>query len=377
MAPQREWFEKDYYKTLGVAESATQKEITKAYRKLARELHPDANPDNAQAEERFKEVSAAYDVIGDDAKRKEYDEVRKMGPMGGMGFAPGGAGGQTFNFDGADLGDILGGLFNRGGAAGGRRPPGYSRGPGPQRGTDLETELHLSFEDSVRGVTTSVHLTSDAICTVCAGSGAEPGSTPVTCPTCGGRGVLDENQGFFSFSSPCPDCGGRGTKITDPCHNCQGTGVERRAREVKVRIPAGVNDGQRIKLKGRGGPGRNGGPTGDLYVVVHVAADPRFGRDGKNITITVPVTFPEAALGTKLRVPTLEGDTVTLKIPAGTASGKVFRVKGRGVEAKRGKGDLLVRVEVAVPNKLSKEQKQAVEALAAASPESPREHLGV
>ena len=211
----------------------------------------------------------------------------------------------------------------------------------------------------------------------CAGSGAAPGSTPVVCPTCAGRGVVDENQGLFSFSSPCPECAGRGTLVTDPCANCRGTGVERRAREVKVRIPAGVADGQRIKLKGRGGPGRNGGPPGDLYVQVHVSTDALFGRDGRNLTLTVPVTFPEAALGTKLRVPTLEGEPVTLKIPAGTASGRTFRVKGRGVHSGKGTGDLLVTVEVAVPAKLSREQKDAVEALAAATDESPRAHLGV
>jgi molecular chaperone DnaJ len=374
MAPQREWFEKDYYKTLGVAESATQKDITKAYRKLARENHPDANPDNAQAEEKFKEVSAAYDVIGDEAKRKEYDEVRKLGPIGAGfgGAAPGGG----FNINADDLSNLFGGLFGRGNGPG-RRQPGFSRGTGPQRGTDLETELHLSFRDAVEGATTAVHLTSDAICSVCHGSGAEPGSHPVTCPTCGGRGVVDENQGFFSFSSPCPECGGRGTKITDPCHNCHGTGVERRPREVKVRIPAGVNEGQRIRLKGRGGPGANGGPPGDLYVIVHVRGDNTFGRDGRNLTITVPITFPEAALGAKVSVPTIDGDPVTLKIPAGTNSGRTFRVKGRGVPAagKRHPGDLMVKVEVAVPTRLSKEQKQAVEAFAAASDASPREHL--
>jgi len=377
MAPQREWFEKDYYKTLGVSDSSTQKEITKAYRKLARELHPDANPNNSEAEERFKEVSAAYDVVGDEAKRKEYDEVRKLGPLGGFG-SPGGGPGFSGNFnvqDVGDLGDLFGGLFNRG--AGRRGGANFTRGTGPQRGPDLETEAYLSFRDAVEGITTSLHLTSDALCSVCHGSGAKPGSAPVTCPTCGGRGVIDENQGFFSFSSPCADCAGRGTKVTDPCKNCRGTGVERRPREVKVRIPAGVTDAQRIKLKGRGGPGRNGGPAGDLYVVVHVKADDRFGRDGNNLTLSVPITFPEAALGTKLRVPTLDGEAVTLKIPAGTGSGRVFRVKGRGVETRKGTGDLMVKVEVAVPSKLTKEQKEAVEALAAATDASPRDHLGV
>jgi molecular chaperone DnaJ len=383
LAPQREWFEKDYYKALGVSETATPKEITRAYRKLARQFHPDANPGDASAEERFKEVSAAYDVVGDEAKRKEYDEVRKLGPlgggMGGMGgfggFGGGpGAGQGDFTYTATDLNDLLGGLFGRG-----RRGPGAgpSRGPGPQRGDDLEAELHLSFLDAVHGVETSVNLTSEAVCSNCHGSGARPGTSPTVCPRCEGRGVLDDNQGFFSFSTPCPNCAGRGTIVTDPCPTCHGLGVERRPRQVKVRIPAGVHDGQRIRLKGRGGPGRNGGPAGDLYVIAHVASDALFGRDGNNLTITVPVTFPEATLGTKLKVPTLEGDPVTLKLPPGTSSGRVFRVKGRGVAVKKGRGDLMVTVEVAVPQKLSADQRAAVEALAAASTDSPRAHLGV
>jgi molecular chaperone DnaJ len=377
LAPQREWFEKDYYKVLGVDEKASAKEITRAYRKLARELHPDANPDDPSAEERFKEVSAAYDVIGDEEKRKEYDEVRRLGPMAG-GFGPGGFGGGGagpaggFSFDAGDLSDLLGGLFGRG-----RTQAGGPRGTGPQRGADLEAELHLPFREAVQGVTTSLHITSDAPCSTCHGSGARPGTAPQICPQCGGRGVLDENQGLFSFSTPCPNCGGRGAVITDPCPTCRGSGVERRPREVKVRIPAGVDDGQRIRLKGRGGPGRNGGPPGDLFVITHVDPDPVFGRKEKNLTITVPVTFDEAALGTKLRVPTIDGEQVTLKIPAGTPSGKVFRVKGRGVKTKRSTGDLLVTVQITVPRKLSKEQRAAVEAFAAATDESPREHLGV
>jgi molecular chaperone DnaJ len=384
MAPQREWFEKDYYKVLGVPESATAKEITRAYRKLARELHPDANPDDAASEERFKEVSAAYDVLGSEEKRKEYDEVRAMGPMAGFG-GPGGAGGPRggpggFTFTAEDLGDMgdLGGLFgNLFGRGRGGGPGGPPRGGGPQRGADLEAELHLPFREAVDGVTTSVNLTGEAACSVCHGSGAKPGTHPVSCPQCGGRGFLDENQGLFSFSQPCPTCGGRGSVVTDPCDNCHGAGVELKRRQVKVRIPAGVNDGQRIRLKGRGGPGRNGGPAGDLYVVVHVAPDPVFGRKARDLTLTVPVTFPEAALGTKLTVPTLDGESVTLKIPAGTPSGKTFRVKGRGVVTKKAKGDLLVTVEVAVPRKLSADEKKAVEALAEASTESPRAHLEV
>lgn len=384
MAPQREWFEKDYYDILGVSESASQKEITRRYRKLARELHPDANPDDPKAEERFKEVSAAYDVLGDEAKRKEYDEARKLGAAGFGGFGPGGPGGPAgaggpgggYTFTTDDLGD-LGGLFgNLFGRRGGTRTS-TSRGPGPQRGTDLESELHLSFRDAVHGLTTTLHLTSETSCSVCHGSGARPGTAPQPCPTCGGRGFVDDNQGFFSFSQPCPTCAGRGSVVSDPCPNCGGRGVELRPREVKVRIPAGVDDGQRIRLKGRGGPGRNGGPPGDLFVRVHVEPDPLFGRSGRDLTLTVPITFPEAALGSNLTVPTLDGEPVTLKVPPGTSSGRTFRVKGKGIETKKGTGNLLVTVEVAVPDKLSREERKAVEALAEATTQSPRAHLGV
>jgi molecular chaperone DnaJ len=298
--------------------------------------------------------------------------------MAGMGgFGPGGGGGGPgggFNFNAEDLGDIgdlFGNLFGRSN----RRGP--SRGPGPQRGLDLETDLHLSFRDALDGITTSVNITAEAACHVCHGSGAKPGTAPTTCPQCSGRGVLDDNQGLFSFSQACPTCAGRGTVVTEPCDNCGGSGTELRQRQVKVRIPAGVDDGQRIRLKGRGGPGRNGGPNGDLYVRVHVEPDPVFTRDGRNLKITVPITFPEAALGTKLTVPTLDGESVTIKVPAGTQSGRTFRVKGKGVKASKGSGDLLVTVEVAVPKRLSAEERKAVEALAELETDSPRTHLGV
>ena len=376
MAPQREWFEKDYYAILGVSESATQKDITKAYRKLARESHPDQHPGDAAAEERFKEISAAYDVIGDEAKRKEYDEVRRMGPIGGMGGAGGPGGGFRFDAsDLGDLGDLFGGLFNRGGRGRGRG--GASAGTGPRRGDDLATELHLSFEDAVSGVTTAVHLTSEAACSRCDGIGAEPGTTPVVCPTCSGRGVLDENQGFFSFSQPCSTCAGRGVVIEQPCTNCRGSGVEHRPREIKVRVPQGVKEGQRIRLKGRGGPGRNGGPPGDLHVTVHVGRHALFGRKGDDLTITVPVTFAEAALGAEIAVPTLFDGPVTIRVPPGTRSGKVFRVAGKGVTRGSKTGSLLVTIEVAVPAKLSAEERKAIETLASVSDESPRAHLGV
>jgi molecular chaperone DnaJ len=375
VSPQRDWFEKDFYKVLGVDAGASDKVITNAYRKLARELHPDRNPGDAKAEERFKEVAAAYDVLGDATKRAEYDEVRRMGPVGGGGFGGGGFGGarpgggaSSFNFDAGDLGDLLGGLFGRGG----RRAP-----TGPQRGDDLEAELHLSFEDAANGVTTTVHLTSEAPCGTCHGSGAKPGTAPRNCPRCNGRGVLDDNQGLFSFSQPCDLCGGRGRVVEDPCPTCGGRGIEHRPRRVKVRIPAGVRDDQTIRLKGRGGPGRNGGPAGDLFVRVRVSDHPLFGRSGENLTITVPITFPEAALGADVTVPTLDGSNVTVRIPPGTSSGRTFRVRGRGVTTPSKTGDLLVTVEVAVPKTLSAAQKKAVEALASAIGESPRQHLGV
>jgi molecular chaperone DnaJ len=380
MAPQREWFEKDYYKVLGVSDTATPKDITRAYRKLARQYHPDANPGDASAEERFKEISAAYDVVGDEEKRKEYDEVRRLGPMSGMFGGGGGPGGRPGGFsftteNVGDLGDLFSTIFSRN--RGRTRTTTTGRGVGPQRGADLETELQLSFEGAARGVTTTVNLESDAVCSTCHGSGARPGTTPKVCDNCGGRGVLDEDQGLFSFSTPCPVCAGSGTRVDDPCPTCRGSGVEHRPRQVKVRIPAGVEDGQRIRLKGRGSPGRNGGPNGDLFVVVHVAQHPLFGRKGRDLTLTAPITFPEAALGADISVPTLDGPPVTLRIPAGTRSGQTFRVKGRGIDNGKSTGDQLVTVEVAVPQKLSAAERKAVEALGAATSQSPRAHLGV
>lgn len=379
MAPQREWFEKDYYKLLGVPETAAPKEITKAYRKLARELHPDANPGDAAAEERFKEVSAAYDVLGDEVKRKEYDEVRRLGPMaagfGGPG-GPGGPGAGGFNFTmGTDgLGDLLGGLFGRGrrGATG-----ASGRGVGPQRGDDLEATLTLSFLDAARGIETVLQLTSDAVCTTCTGSGAAPGTSPRVCGVCGGRGVTDDNQGLFSFSTPCTACQGKGARIDSPCPGCRGTGVERRPREVKVRIPAGVDDAQRIRLKGRGGPGRNGGPAGDLFVECRVLPHPVFSREGLDVKIRVPITFAEAALGAEVKVPTLDGSVVTLRLKAGTQPGARQRVRGRGIATTSSTGDLLVSFDIHVPTSMTDAERTAVEALAKVASPAPRSRLEV
>src|SRR5580693_4234444 len=360
MAAQREWYEKDYYKVLGVVATASDKEITRAYRKLAKQYHPDTNPGS---EERFKEISAAYDVLGDADKRKEYDEVRSHGPIGGGFGAPGGG---TFRME--DMGDLFGGLF------GGGRTRTTQRGP--QRGADMEAQLHLSFQDAVHGVTTSVNVPQEVRCSNCRGSGAATGTSTHTCPRCGGTGSLNDNQGLFSLSTVCPDCVGRGQLFDTPCPVCHGTGTEQKVRSVKVRIPAGVEDGQRIRVKGRGAPGQGMAPPGDLYVVVHVGAHPNFGRSGRNLTITVPVTFPEAALGTTVTVPTLDGK-VTLKVPAGTQSGRVLRVRGRGVPGTSGRngskpGDLMVKLEVIVPTALTDEQRAAVESLAAVTDDAPR-----
>jgi molecular chaperone DnaJ len=390
MAPQREWFETDYYDVLGVSPSASEKDITRAYRKLAKQYHPDANPGNKEAEEKFKEVSAANEVLSDPEKRKEYDEVRRMvasgayaggpgGPGGGFGFNPG-AGGFQFD-DTVDLGDLLGGLFNRGGGqargfggGGGRRAQRHA----PQRGSDLESEITIDFLDAVRGITTSVSFTAEAACSECGGSGAKPGTSPVICTECGGSGEVAMNQGFFSTAQVCPVCHGRGVVIPDPCPRCHGGGTEVRRRDVKVKLPVGVKDGQRIKVAKRGAAGRNGGPPGDLYVVVKVRPHAVFGRKGaRDLTVRVPVSFAEAVLGAQVKVPTLS-DPVTLKVKAGTQPGTTQKVKGRGIAGSNGHaGDLYVTYDVAVPTKLDKEQKAAVEALAAVLTDDPRADLPV
>ncbi len=368
----REWFDKDYYAVLGVPKNAGQAEIKKAYRKLAQQHHPDANEGNAASEERFKEVAAAYDVLGDETKRASYDRAREMGASGFGGF-PGGAGGYPGGYPGGvrfetadvDLGDLLGGMFG-----GGRS---RSR---PRRGADLETSVTLSFTDAMGGVTVPVKLTGPAPCHTCHGSGAAPGTQPVSCGTCGGSGQVAVNQGFFSMAQTCPTCRGSGRVITTPCATCSGTGVERRTRTIQVKVPAGVRDGARIKVGGKGEPGGAGGTPGDLFVQISVQPDEVFGRRGDDLTLEVPVTFAEAALGSHVQIPTLNG-AVTLKVPAGTPSGKTFRVRGKGSPRKGGHGDLLATVVVDVPTKLSKEQKRLVEQLAEATPESPRRSMEV
>src|SRR4249919_725816 len=321
----REWFEKDYYQVLGVPKNATASEIKKAYRKLAQQFHPDANPGNTDAEDRFKEISAAYDVLGDEERRASYDKVREMGASGfGPGFAgggaPGGAGwppGAGYQQVDFDLGDLLGGMF--GGA--GRRGARQAR---PQRGADLETDVRVGFAQAMEGTTVPVRITGPASCRTCRGSGAAPGTSPVTCPQCGGSGEVAVNQGLFSMAQSCPRCRGNGRIVETPCPTCKGSGAVRRTRTLKVRIPTGVRDGARIKLAGRGEPGPAGGQPGDLFVRVNVAADHTFGRRGDDLTIELPISYPEAALGAHVQVPTLNGP-VTLKVPAGTPTGKTFR----------------------------------------------------
>ncbi|MFI0153395.1 molecular chaperone DnaJ [Streptomyces lydicus] len=369
----KDFVEKDYYKVLGVPKDATEAEIKKAYRKLARENHPDANKGDTKAEERFKEISEANDVLGDAKRRKEYDEARAL--FGSGGFRPGpGGGGGSFNFDlgdlfgggaggsggaggaggfGGGLGDVFGGLFNRGGA--GARTQ-------PRRGQDIESEVTLSFTEAVDGATVPLRMSSQAPCKSCSGTGDKNG-TPRVCPTCVGTGQVSRGAGGgFSLTDPCADCKGRGLIAQDPCEVCKGSGRATSARTMQVRIPAGVSDGQRIRLRGKGAPGEQGGPAGDLYVVVHVGAHPVFGRKGDNLTVTVPVTFPEAALGGEVKVPTLGGPPVTLKLPAGTPNGRTMRARGKGAARKDGtRGDLLVTIEVAVPDELGDKAKEALE----------------
>lgn len=358
---QREWVEKDYYAELGVSKSATQDEIRKAYRKLARENHPDSNPGNTAAEEKFKRVSEANDVVGDPAKRKEYDEFRAQVSSGGFGrFSPPGGGGYTTtgDFDLGDLfgggpaggaggfSDLFGGLFNQ--ARGGGGGAGRGRAQRPRGGQDVETALTLSFREAALGETVQIKLSSASPCLTCHGSGAKPGTSPKVCGTCHGNGVTQRNQGAFGFAEPCPDCGGTGSKIDDPCTDCSGSGVTDRTRTINVKVPAGVSDGQRIRLSGQGEAGFRGAPSGDLYVTVTVQKDAVFDRDGADLLVDLPVSYPELVQGSQVSVPTLTG-RVTVKVPAGSRDGQILRVRGRGIARKSGTGDLKVTLRVATP----------------------------
>jgi molecular chaperone DnaJ len=381
----REWFDKDFYKVLGVPKNASQADIKKAYRKLAQKHHPDANSGNKEAEERFKEISEAHDVLANAEKRKQYDQVREMaasgfGGFGGFGGPGGAAGGRRVRvggtpggggFDVGDLGDLFSIFTGRGGGrgAGGREPA---------RGADLQTEVRVSFEEALEGTTVPLRIQGPAACPTCGGSGARPGTAPDVCPECQGTGTVAENQGFFSMSRACPRCGGSGRVIEQPCTSCRGSGSVQRTREFSVRIPPGVQDGATIRVAGRGEPGAPGARPGDLFVRVRVGSHPVFGRQGSNLTLELPVTYAEAALGANVSVPTLNG-SVTLKIPAGTQSGKKFRIRGKGVPRPRkgGQGDLVATVRVDVPSKLSKDEKELLRRLQEVQRESPRKRLGV
>jgi molecular chaperone DnaJ len=374
----KDWLEKDYYKALGVTKGDDAATIKKAYRKLARELHPDKNPGDAKAEARFKEVSEAYDVLSDKGKRAEYDEAREAFAGGRMPGGFGGGSSQTFDMSdlfgnagsGGGLGDIFGGMFGGGGGSTTRR----ARSAGPTRGQDVNAEVKLDFEEAVRGATLPLQLSGPGTCQTCHGSGARPGTSSRQCPTCAGSGFVSHNQGAFGFSEPCRDCKGTGRLIDDPCPDCKGSGVTNQTRTITVRVPAGVKDGAKLRIAGKGTPGQRGGPAGDLYVTVSIAPHPLFGRTGDDLTLTVPVGFAEAALGTTLRVPTLDG-SVGLKVSAGTPNGRTLRVRGRGVPKKNGAGDLLVTVEVAVPSVLDADAKAALEQFAATQTADPRPNI--
>jgi molecular chaperone DnaJ len=356
----------DLYKVLGVAKGASDEEIKKAYRKLARKYHPDRNPDDPSAEERFKEVQGAYDTLSDSEKRKEYDSGGGMfGGFGGGGpgagpFGPGG-GGPAGGFGSGDLSDLFSNIFSRGGGGGPAQPQGAP-------GRDLETEISLSFDQAVNGSQVNVTVPKAERCPTCRGSGAKPGTSPVTCPRCEGRGIDAQSQGFFSISQPCPQCGGAGQIIEDPCPTCHGSGLTQQTKRYKVNIPAGVKNGARIRLAGKGEAGQRGGPPGDLFVVTRVAASPVFKRlDGGNLEVTVPITIAEALRGATIEVPTLDG-TKKIKVGPGTKHGSIQRLRGEGAPKARGrgKGDIRYRLEIEMPEKLTKEQEEAAAKLAEA-----------
>ena len=372
MNASRDWIEKDYYAVLGVARNASQADIKKTYRKLAQKHHPDSNKGDPAAAERFKEISAAYDVLGDAEKRKEYDRVRDMASSGFRvgGGGPGGVRFEDLGFDGGNLGDLFGDLFAGGGGFGGQTAAGRTR-----RGADLAAEVEVPFEEALEGTTVSLQISGNAPCGTCGGSGARPGTTPKTCGECGGSGSVSVNQGFFSMARPCTRCGGRGVVIEDPCPTCAGSGSTSATRTLKAKIPAGVEDGARIRLAGRGEAGPLGSPPGDLYLTVRVRPHKLFRRTGADLALELPVTFPEAALGAQVKVPTMNGP-VTLKVPAGTRSGRTFRIRGKGAERRGGgKGDLLVTVNVEVPSRVSKQERELLEQLREVSGDSPRDGL--
>ncbi|MDX6526071.1 MAG: molecular chaperone DnaJ [Gaiellales bacterium] len=356
------------YSELGVPRNASQADIKKAYRKLARESHPDKNPGDSKAEDRFKRISEAYETLSDPDKRRQYDAVGDRPPGGGPQFDP-----SAFrDAGGVDLSDLLGGLFNRG-----RRGQDGARSAA-ERGNDLQVGVTVSFADALAGARLTIPVDRLGQCATCNGSGARPGTSPIICPECRGRGVKAHSQGFFSLSAPCDRCGGAGTIVEHPCETCRGEGRVRQTKRYVVSIPAGVKDGQRIRLPGKGEAGRNGGPFGDLFVQVSVESSPIFTRRGDDVIVDVPVLFVEAATGATIEVPTPDGESVRLKVPAGTSDGVMLRVKGRGApvagDAGR-RGNLLARVKIVVPKKLTKAQRDVLDKLADLSGPNPREEL--
>jgi molecular chaperone DnaJ len=351
------------YEALGVAKNASAADLKKAYRKLVQQYHPDKNPGDAEAEKRFKEIQHAYDVLSDPEKRKQYDTFGSRNGRGGPGQT-------TFDFGDFDLGDIFGGLF------GGGRGRGAQQQQRGQRGADVEVEVRISFEDSLKGLQTTVPVTLELACHTCHGTGAAPGTAPKRCPQCDGTGVVASSQGLFALQQPCPNCRGSGSVVETPCPTCHGAGRERRTKRYTVRIPAGVKDGTKIKLKGKGEAGFGGAPAGDLYVVTRVEPSKLYERRGDDLVLDVPVTFDEAALGAEVEIPTPDG-RVSLKVPAGSNDGKLLRVKGRGAPKLKGegRGDLLARLRVQVPAKLTKAEREALEDLRKAHKGNPRDRL--
>ena len=366
----KEWLEKDFYATLGVSKDASAEDIKKSYRKLARAHHPDSRPGDAAAESKFKEISEAYSVLSVPEKRKEYDEARSLfgrGPFRARTgtTSPGGFGGGSTNlgdlFGGgaSNLGDIFGGIFGQGSGSSTTRTRTSTR---QRRGADIETDVTLEFAEAVSGTTIPLTLSSDTACPTCAGTGAKKGTVPRLCPKCEGTGMEPSGRaGGFAITEPCRECLGRGLVVDDPCPTCGGSGRGRSEKKLQARIPAGVDDGQRIRLRGKGAVGENGGAPGDLLVRVHVGTHRVFGKKGANLTVEVPVTFTEAALGAEVMVPTLNGRPVGVKIPPGTPNGRVLRVRGKGARRADGTyGDLLVTIKVLVPDTLDQPAKDAL-----------------
>ena len=356
----------DHYARLGVPKNASAEDIKKAYRKLARQNHPDRHPDDPAAEERFKQISEAYETLSDADKRKQYDTARSM-PFAGGGFgARGGGGGADM-----DVSDLLANLFGR--ARGGR-----NRAAAAERGADLQAQVTISFGDALQGVRLTIPVEKLSTCPTCNGTGARPGTSPIICPACKGRGIESQSQGVFALSQPCRRCGGSGTVVEDPCATCRGQGRVRRTKRYTVQVPPGIKDGTRLRLAGKGEEGARGGGPGDLFVVVAVTQSPVFGRRGDDIVVDVPVLFTEAASGATIEVPEPTGGTVKLKVPKGTGDGVLLRARGRGAPRNGDpsrRGDLLARVRIVVPKKLTKAQQKAIEDLARLEDVDPRADL--